>query len=150
MNKHVLAFTLFAALLQVSSFAQKVPAASPYRGSYYIQAGYSSALSYSMPVKGIFGLGVLTVASNGTASFTTFFPFDGAAYINSSWYNLDPFNGSGRGYISTAGIFYFTSFTGNCVLNGIISNGLIKIGATGVWTFADSIGSGSFSLVKYR
>jgi len=150
MKKQTLALTLFVALLQVSSFAAKAPVPSPYRGSYYIQAGYSSQFYYSQPVKGTFGLGILTVASNGIASFTTYFPFDGAALIDSSWYDLLPFNGSGTGYISSTGYFYFTSITGNCLLNGILSKGLLRIGATGVGTFTDSYGSGSFSLIKYQ
>jgi hypothetical protein len=151
MKKLILAYSVLLSLFQVAVFAApKAPAPSPYRGSYYISAGYASQFYYSQPVKGTFGLGVLTVASNGNASFTTTFPFDGAAYIGGSWYNLDPFYGSGTGYISTAGYFYFTSITGNCVLNGTISSGLIRVGATGVGTFTDSYGSGTFSLIKYQ
>ena len=143
---------ILGVLVICMSFSESVKGqVSRYQGSYYLYAGYTSHKFSAYPVKATFGLGTATLRSNGTASYTCSFPFDGWAWINSQRVSLDPFTGSGTGVVNSTGVFSFrNNVVGQCQLWGTLRNGVLAIKSAGLGTFTDGYGSGIFGIVKYR
>ena len=124
---------------------------SRYQGTYSLFANYTQHKYNSIPVSYTTGYGVMTLRSNGIASYTCSFPFDGWAYIAGLRISLDPFTGSGTGVVNSTGGFSFrNNVVGQCQLWGTLRNGVLAIKSVGLGTFTDGYGSGIFGVVKSR
>ncbi len=97
-------------------------AQSKFAGSYDCLGGYSSGY-----YTGLFFYGTSTVARNGSAAFTTYFPYYGTS-------------GSGTGRINSKGVF---SFTGGLTGSAALVGNRVAIG-----TFSEPYGAGFFGLKK--
>lgn len=114
-------------------------------------AGYYDQKSNAFPVNATFGLGTATIGSNGQASYTCYFPFDGAVWINNQWVDLSPFSGSGTGSVNKNGVFNFLNgVSGYCQLWGKAVRGVLAPMSVGLGVFADGYGSGVFGVIKYQ
>lgn len=126
-------------LLGNSSYGQIVGA---YAGSYALVCGYTAHYYNSLPYKGTFGMGVLTIRSNGSASYSASFNFNGYDLLG---YRLSPFIGAGTGAVGSRGGFTFR--------NGVSGSGGIigtTVGALGGGTFNDLVGNGVWFVSRYR
>jgi hypothetical protein len=122
-----------------------------YQGSYYLYSGYYSQKSSAYPVTATFGLGVATISSKGQASYTCYFPFEGAVWNGYQYVPLSAFQGSGTGVVSSRGVFSLNNgVSGNCQLWGSLTRGRLAIRSVGLGTFEDGYGTGIFGVIKYQ
>ena len=147
MKKLVITGLVFTLLFFFSQFAEAQ--VSRYQGTYDLIANYTSHYSNSFPVRYTTGYGVTTLRSNGAASYTIAFPFDGWAYIADQQISLDPFSGSGTGAVDSTGVFRFNNgVVGGCQLWGTLRYGVLAPSAVGVGSFRDVAGRGIFVIIK--
>jgi len=112
-------------------------------------ANYTAHYYNSFPVSYTTGYGTLTLRSNGAASYTIDFPFDGWAYVAGRQISLDPFSGSGTGVVNSSGVFSFRNgVTGACQLWGTLRSGVLAPSAVGAGSFSDRSGRGIFVVIK--
>jgi hypothetical protein len=147
MKKLAITGLVLTLLFCFSQFAEAQ--VSRYQGTYDVVANYTAHYSNSFPVRYTTGYGVLTLGSNGSASYTVSFPFDGYAFINGFSYSLDPYTGSGTGAVDSTGVFRFDNgVVGSCILCGTLRSGSRATAQVGVGSFNDGVGRGIFVIVK--
>ena len=146
------AFKFFLALAFLVCLTKTAQAqTSKYQGSYYLYSGYYTQKYSAYPVTATFGLGVATISSKGQASYTSYFPFDGAAWNGYTYVELRPIEGSGRGVVSSKGVFSLNNgVSGVCQLWGNLTRGRLAVRSVGIGTFEDGYGTGIFGLIKYQ
>jgi hypothetical protein len=112
---------LIAALL-IAGFSVSAQAQSAFAGRYDIFSGYSSG-----SLAGLFGYGVASIAHNGAASYSAYYP-----YLNET--------GRGTGRINSKGVFSMN--------NGVRGSATIFNRRVAVGNFSDSGGRGFFAIRK--
>lgn len=112
---------LIPALLIVG-FSVSAQAQSQFAGRYDVFSGYSSG-----SLAGMFGYGVASIASNGAASYSAYYP-----YLNET--------GRGTGRINSKGVFSLN--------NGVRGSATIFSRRVAVGNFSDSGGRGFFAIRK--
>jgi len=148
MKKLVIKGLVFTLLFCFSQFAEAQ--VSSYRGTYNMVANYTAHYYNSYPVSYTTGYGTLTLRSNGAASYTIAFPFDGWAYVAGRQISLEPFSGSGTGVVNSSGVFSFlnNNVSGACKLWGTLRSGVLAPSAVGAGSFSDGLGRGIFVVIK--
>jgi hypothetical protein len=118
MNIKILSIAALAFIgVSVSAHAQ-----SKFAGRYDLLSGYSTGQA-----AGLFGYGIATIARNGNASYSAYFPFLGST-------------GYGSGRINSRGVFSLN--------NGTSGSATLMGNRVAVGNFWDGLGTGYFGLRK--
>lgn len=110
------------AILTVSSINLFAVIPAALRGNYRLLAGYTSGYW-----TGLFGYGTATVSSNGSVSYSCYYPYVGAT-------------GRGKGTLGSTGVFSFN--------NGVSGKAQIYSNRVGSGAFSDSNGRGYFGVSR--
>ncbi|NBT49866.1 MAG: hypothetical protein EBT07_19020 [Actinobacteria bacterium] len=124
-------YLLFTALFSftVLGTSQKANAQAAYAGNYNMLGGYTSGYYY----KGLYFKGYVTAASNGTVSYSAYFPYSGYPTYGKTGY--------GTGKITASGAFSFLT-------KGVYGSVQLLLQKYGYGYFYDSSGDGYFGLLK--